>query len=248
MERNPWWQQIDAAACPAWDGKPVGVKPDGGGSVRGQGLIGKMLLHRAAHNRDAKRESRSQRQIGVDASSLSGAARPARTSTRRLRAQHCRHPGAGSGGRGRERGGGGRQHAAARRRLPGLGRGRRALDQAGRQGALSCVQADARVRCQRGKSKEGLGAQQPPPPARHALSTLCVPGVQRDEARHTTPRRAAPRPPCAGGRQQQRRRPALAHGAVHGQRGRHAQAGKGAARPPGDAAPWHVQSEKVGPR
>jgi hypothetical protein len=31
----------------------VGVKADAGGSIRGQGRVGKMLLHRAACNRDA---------------------------------------------------------------------------------------------------------------------------------------------------------------------------------------------------
>ncbi|KAF8058835.1 TNNI3K [Scenedesmus sp. PABB004] len=52
MERHPWWAELDASArLPTWDGRPVGVKADGGGSVRGQGKIGAMALHRAAHNR-----------------------------------------------------------------------------------------------------------------------------------------------------------------------------------------------------
>ncbi|KAJ9523435.1 hypothetical protein QJQ45_005338 [Haematococcus lacustris] len=42
------------AYCKPWDGKAVGVKPDGGGSIRGQGRVGPMRLHRAAHNRNAE--------------------------------------------------------------------------------------------------------------------------------------------------------------------------------------------------
>lgn len=38
-----------------WEG-PKGVKADGGGSIRGQGRIGKMLLHHAASNREAAGE------------------------------------------------------------------------------------------------------------------------------------------------------------------------------------------------
>lgn len=52
MEKNPWWSSLQGP-LPSWDGKPVGVKRDGGGSIRGQGRIGPMRLHRAAHNKDA---------------------------------------------------------------------------------------------------------------------------------------------------------------------------------------------------
>ncbi|GFH07518.1 ANK_REP_REGION domain-containing protein [Haematococcus lacustris] len=54
MERTPWWSTIDASKLQPWDGKAVGVKPDGGGSIRGQGRVGPMRLHRAAHNRNAE--------------------------------------------------------------------------------------------------------------------------------------------------------------------------------------------------
>lgn len=50
MEKNPWWQNV-AGPFPAWRG-PKGVKADGGGSVRGQGRVGRMLLHHAVFNRD----------------------------------------------------------------------------------------------------------------------------------------------------------------------------------------------------
>lgn len=57
MEKNPWWQNLQPAGpLPVWEGRPVGVKADGGGSVRGQGRIGGMRLHRAVCNRDAERE------------------------------------------------------------------------------------------------------------------------------------------------------------------------------------------------
>ena len=36
---------------PKWEG-PVGCKEDGGGSHRGRGTVGKMLIHRAVNNRD----------------------------------------------------------------------------------------------------------------------------------------------------------------------------------------------------
>lgn len=57
MERNPWWQQIQGP-FPTWDGKPVGIKADGGGSIRGHGRIGNMRIWQAAHARDAKRRFR----------------------------------------------------------------------------------------------------------------------------------------------------------------------------------------------
>jgi hypothetical protein len=49
MEKDPWWQNVQGP-FPTWKG-PKGVKPDGGGSVRGQGRVGRMLLHRAVFNR-----------------------------------------------------------------------------------------------------------------------------------------------------------------------------------------------------
>jgi hypothetical protein len=49
MEKNPWWQNVQGPFL-VWEG-PKGVKPDGGGNIRGQGRVGDMKLHRAAHNR-----------------------------------------------------------------------------------------------------------------------------------------------------------------------------------------------------
>lgn len=51
VERNPWYSRVqgpfpDSYGC-------VGVKPDGGGSMAGRGLVGPMRLHRAVFNRDA---------------------------------------------------------------------------------------------------------------------------------------------------------------------------------------------------
>jgi hypothetical protein len=61
MERDPWWGRLPGdAPLLRWQG-PAGVKPDGGGSVRGQGRVGRMLLHRAAHNRDAEGEQMKRR-------------------------------------------------------------------------------------------------------------------------------------------------------------------------------------------
>ncbi|KXZ46509.1 hypothetical protein GPECTOR_43g946 [Gonium pectorale] len=47
-----WWSSINSATLPAWRG-PVGVKDDGGGSIRGCGRVGDMRLHRAVCNRNA---------------------------------------------------------------------------------------------------------------------------------------------------------------------------------------------------
>jgi len=51
VERNPWYKRVkgpfpDQYTC-------VGVKPDGGGSMRGRGIVGKMKVHRAVFNKDA---------------------------------------------------------------------------------------------------------------------------------------------------------------------------------------------------
>jgi hypothetical protein len=50
MERSPWWMHLNTSSLPSWAG-PVGIKADGGGSIRGQGRVGEMQLHRAVHNR-----------------------------------------------------------------------------------------------------------------------------------------------------------------------------------------------------
>jgi hypothetical protein len=52
MEKDPWWMHVQGP-FPVWAGRPLGVKQDGGGNVRGQGRVGRMLLHRAVCNRDA---------------------------------------------------------------------------------------------------------------------------------------------------------------------------------------------------
>jgi hypothetical protein len=49
MEKNPWWTRLEGP-FPTWEG-PKGVKADGGGNIRGQGIIGSMKLHRATNNR-----------------------------------------------------------------------------------------------------------------------------------------------------------------------------------------------------
>lgn len=51
VEKNPWWRNCPGP-YPKWDG-PIGCKEDGGGCHRGQGLVGKMLIHRAVNNHDA---------------------------------------------------------------------------------------------------------------------------------------------------------------------------------------------------
>ncbi|KIZ01237.1 hypothetical protein MNEG_6725 [Monoraphidium neglectum] len=50
MEKNPFWQNVQGP-FPTWKA-PQGVKADGGGNVRGQGLVGRMLIHRAVFNRN----------------------------------------------------------------------------------------------------------------------------------------------------------------------------------------------------
>ena len=52
IDPNPWWKKVEEP-LPHWQG-PVGVKEDGGGSTRGRGTVGKMLVHRAVanHNTD----------------------------------------------------------------------------------------------------------------------------------------------------------------------------------------------------
>jgi hypothetical protein len=49
MEKSPWWQNV-AGPFPSWQG-PQGVNAQGGGNVRGQGRIGRMLIHQAVCNR-----------------------------------------------------------------------------------------------------------------------------------------------------------------------------------------------------
>ena len=51
MERDPWWKNV-TGPFPDW-GCPVGCKEDGGGCHRASGWVGKMVVHRAVHNRDA---------------------------------------------------------------------------------------------------------------------------------------------------------------------------------------------------
>ncbi|KAK3244856.1 hypothetical protein CYMTET_45553 [Cymbomonas tetramitiformis] len=51
VERNPWWNNVSGPFPEAYG--CVGVKADGGGSMRGRGIVGKMVIHRAVNNRDA---------------------------------------------------------------------------------------------------------------------------------------------------------------------------------------------------
>jgi hypothetical protein len=57
MERNPWWMTLDGQRLVQWSG-PAGVKADGGGSIRGQGRVGSMKIHRAVHNKRLEGEMR----------------------------------------------------------------------------------------------------------------------------------------------------------------------------------------------
>lgn len=57
MERNPWWMTLDGQRLVQWTG-PAGVKADGGGSIRGQGRVGSMKIHRAVHNKRLEGEMR----------------------------------------------------------------------------------------------------------------------------------------------------------------------------------------------
>ena len=51
VERNPWYSRVHGPFPESYG--CVGVKPDGGGSMAGRGLVGPMRLHRAVFNRDA---------------------------------------------------------------------------------------------------------------------------------------------------------------------------------------------------
>ena len=50
VERNPWYTRVKGPFPETYG--CVGVKDDGGGSMRGRGTVGPMLLHRAVFNRD----------------------------------------------------------------------------------------------------------------------------------------------------------------------------------------------------
>lgn len=50
VEKNPWWKNVSGPFPESYG--CVGVKEDGGGSMRGRGLVGKMRIHRAVNCRD----------------------------------------------------------------------------------------------------------------------------------------------------------------------------------------------------
>ena len=50
VERNPWYTRVKGPFPEQYG--CVGVKEDGGGSMRGRGTVGPMRLHRAVFNRD----------------------------------------------------------------------------------------------------------------------------------------------------------------------------------------------------
>jgi hypothetical protein len=50
VERNPWYTRVQGPFPEQYG--CVGVKSDGGGSMRGRGTVGAMKLHRAVFNRD----------------------------------------------------------------------------------------------------------------------------------------------------------------------------------------------------
>jgi hypothetical protein len=51
VERNPWYNRVEGPFPERYTN--VGVKADGGGSMRGRGIVGEMKVHRAVFNRDA---------------------------------------------------------------------------------------------------------------------------------------------------------------------------------------------------
>ena len=50
MEKNPWWKNVSGPFT-KWEG-PIGCKADGGGNHYGRGKVGKMIIHRAVHNKE----------------------------------------------------------------------------------------------------------------------------------------------------------------------------------------------------
>mmetsp|Transcript_11631 Transcript_11631/g.15819 ORF Transcript_11631/g.15819 Transcript_11631/m.15819 type:complete len:184 (-) Transcript_11631:166-717(-) len=50
VEKNPWWKNVSGPFPERYT--CVGVKTDGGGSMRGRGLVGQMRIHQAVNNRD----------------------------------------------------------------------------------------------------------------------------------------------------------------------------------------------------
>eukprot|EP00976_Prorocentrum_cordatum_P037891 769697-Prorocentrum_minimum.AAC.2 len=44
VEKNPWWNNVEGPFPAAYG--CIGVKDDGGGSMRGRGLVGSMRIHR----------------------------------------------------------------------------------------------------------------------------------------------------------------------------------------------------------
>jgi hypothetical protein len=60
VERNPWYTRVKGPFPETYG--CVGVKDDGGGSMRGRGTVGKMLLHRAVFNRDVEVDREAVRQ------------------------------------------------------------------------------------------------------------------------------------------------------------------------------------------
>jgi len=51
VERNPWWKRVEGPFPDKYD--CLGVKDDGGGSMRGRGIVGEMRIHRAVVNKNA---------------------------------------------------------------------------------------------------------------------------------------------------------------------------------------------------
>lgn len=50
VEKNPWWTKVNGPFPEEYG--CVGVKADGGGSMRGRGTVGKMNIHRAVNNKN----------------------------------------------------------------------------------------------------------------------------------------------------------------------------------------------------
>ena len=69
VERNPWYTRVEGPFPERYG--CVGVKPDGGGSMRGRGLVGPMKLHHAVMNRDDGTLPQARR--GQDVNEVEGA-------------------------------------------------------------------------------------------------------------------------------------------------------------------------------
>lgn len=71
VERNPWHSRVKGPFPEKYG--CVGVKDDGGGSMRGRGTVGPMRVHRAVFNRDAALVKKLLTEEGHDVNEVEGA-------------------------------------------------------------------------------------------------------------------------------------------------------------------------------